>query len=238
MAKKKRKFTIPGYTPDYYNIAQNDAGYQQFHAGQVANSAADKATRNQGILAQLIQFGALPEGGLGDVGDFGVTPEQQAAINASTASGQSQTAQMQFGHNKSLQDLQDTLAARGIMRSGALGSGLNLEQQRYSNEQSSNRQKLLALLAELQGTFAGAEAGRTSDDATELGSVVSNLQNSGLYEPRPSHEVTATKVGDNLYQDESGNYYDQDGNSVDLTARALHGGRRRRRARYQPGYRP
>ena len=239
MAKRRHiSVNTPGWQPDWQSLIQTDPTYQQYQLGQQAQSTADKASRNTGIFQQLAQFGAVPPGGLGDLGDFQLTPEQVAAIGAGTQAGTSDVAQMQRAHDKNIQDLQDMLAARGVLRSGALGVGLNQEQTRYATDQQAQREKLLGVLAGLQAAFAQAESGRATDLSTQAQATADRLQQSGLYKPKLSQKVQATRVGNNLYRDADGNYYDRNGNTVDLAARALHGGRHRTHGRYGPGNRP
>jgi len=228
--RKKRKSifgTIPGYTPDYPSLIENDPTYHQFVVGQQGQSTIGRNARNTGIFQKLLAYGAVPAGA--DLGDFNLTPEQMAAIQANATAGIS--GQLGKQHNVEVQNLQDVLASRGMLRSGGLGVGLTQEQaadsqrrsQALSNESGSG---LLDILQGLQTAFADAEQDRYDKRYGPGGAAEttqSRLMASGLYEPRAARKVKAFKVGPNLYRDANGNYYDRHGKPIVSGAKPVHG---------------
>ena len=220
MSKKKKNKGInvlvpgTGYTPNYQDLIQSDPNYISYVGAQQAQANRERNARDQGIVDQLIQFGAIPPGGLPS--DLLLSPDQIAALNANTASGQSTSARLQQGHNAAVQNLQDMLAARGMLRSGSLGSGLNLEQQDYTQRQSDARQKMMDIITGLVNAFATAQGQRATDRATYAGTVEQQLIDSGLYKPRDPTKAVAHRIGPGLYQDDFGNYYDAQGNVVQI----------------------
>lgn len=236
--KKKIKVNIPGYTPDYNYLLQNDPSYVQYGANQGVQSAGGKTNRNQGIIQQLVQFGQLPDLTGIDLGDFGIDQATMDAISANTRGGGSKVAQMDKDYATEVQSLQDMLAARGMLRSGSLGTGLRLEQDEYALEQKTAREALLAALQGLQDEFADAESDRDADLLEYGESIGKRIRDANP--PRESRTSTATRIGNNLYQDADGNYYDRAGNVVHPEGRKL---RRRvvvrrprpRTPRYGPG---
>jgi len=235
MPKKKRKFlnvTIPGYDPNWKSLIENDPTYQAFKHGQEADHIRDLGYRNSQVIEQLIKFGGDPSLLLGPQGsglsEYGITPEQIAAAQNNP---NSTTNQLAFGHKKNIQDLQDALAARGIIRSGGLVSGLNLEQKNYAAAQAKERQDALDFIAGLQKAFADAEGKRATDLAGEAGNTQGRLQDTGLYEHRDARTVKAFRdPATGLYKDGEGNYYDANGNPTDPAS-----GRIRRRIKRRQG---
>lgn len=207
---------IPGYTPDWKAILENDPNYQQFRGRQAGVSAAQKAARNAKIIKDLIAFGALPDLQGVDLGDFGIDEATRAAIAANTNPNTSTTARLQREHAAGVQALQDMLAARGMLRSGSLGVGLGQEQERFTGAQTNARQQLLNLLAGYQSDFASDEAQREQDLAEYGEKIKDDLEESGLYEPREASTVKARRDPNHpgLYVDDQGHYYDRNGNPV------------------------
>lgn len=223
--------TTPGWEPDWQSLINSDYGYQNTLGKNLAASASDKATRNAGLIQGLINFGGLPNLAGVDLGDFNIDPSVRAAIEANTSAGLSQTAELQRQHNKDVQDLQDVLAARGILRSGALGVGLGQEQTRYAGAQEDARQKLLALLGQLQGSFSAAEGGRASDLAAAASDAFDRAYKNPANRGRRGGSIKAHRdPASGLYVDANGNYYDRHGNHVSSPSDNAF----RRSARYRP----
>ena len=209
---------IPGFTPNWSSILSNDPRYVQKKNTLAGQSAAAKAARNAAMIQKLIAFGGIPDltaGDSGAFGDFQIDDATRQAILANTNPNTSTTAKLKRQNEANIQALQDMLAARGMLRSGSLGTGLRLEQEDYAGKQTNALTELLGLLAGDQSAFATGEAGREADLSAYGEQITDDLKDSGLYDPREGSTVTAQRdPATGLYRDANGNYYDENGQLV------------------------
>ncbi|HEY5990915.1 MAG TPA: hypothetical protein VIV12_31645 [Streptosporangiaceae bacterium] len=146
--------TGPAYTPpavDYASLIQSMlAPLQQEAKGM---TAADKAA----LLAQqrraIIQFGeAIPGSNVGK--------EALGSALQNTRAGLSITARVNQAHLDAIRQLTNTLAARGLLRSGETGYQTGREQQAYGTAQYDARQKVLDYLSGIQSAYDQAQQQR------------------------------------------------------------------------------
>ena len=164
----------PAATPappvDYRSLILNDPMYQQQVAQYSADLVQAAAERKANIDQALVHFGEVPNltnaiSGLGLSPASGLFQSLQTDIDPATvrsaqgltSAGLSTVARLQRGHNTTMDNLMSTLAARGIVRSGATGVGTNLENQNYIGAQYDARQTLLNYLSGVQAAYAAAQ---------------------------------------------------------------------------------
>lgn len=162
--------TPPPAPTNYLQNIENDPLYQQSMSALNAQGIADAAQRKGATDQALIQFGEIPN--LSDaLNGFGLSQNSPAyqmlsqdidaattkAAAGLTSSGLSTVAQLTKGHNTALDSLMNTLAARGIVRSGSTGVGVGLENQNYLKSQYDARSSLLQYLSGVQSAYTSAQ---------------------------------------------------------------------------------
>jgi hypothetical protein len=157
--------TIPGFTPDYASLIQNDPIFGQLKADLSANGIQDAAARAAAIQRGLIQFGEVPSfNGLAGLNqdwlssDVNDTTRQLAQQN--TASGMSVVARQQKQYQDNIRSIKNALAARGALRSGETGYQLGEAQRGFDTAQFDARQELLDYIMGAQQGFLAAERQR------------------------------------------------------------------------------
>lgn len=154
----------PTSAADYYlQLIQSDPGYLQIKAALEASRVSAAAQRASDVQRALIDFGIVPEGFLSeDVSDLTRNLAQQ-----STSSGLSVAARLQKAHQDSVRNIQNNLAARGILQSGETGFQLGEQQLASAQAQHDATKQLLDYLAGVQAAFAQGEAerGQTAAEA-------------------------------------------------------------------------
>lgn len=174
--------------PTFAQILANDPMYQAAIAGLGAQSVSDRASLTAARQRALIQFGAIPNfpsyAGVGDVG-ADITPGVRSLADQNTAAGLSTEARLAEADKIAQQQLVDSLAARGMYRSGALGSGLGKEQLDYTRQQYDATQKLLDYLAGVQTAFTQAENARIAAENAAKGDALNRAAASNPVVPTP-----------------------------------------------------
>lgn len=173
----------PGVTPPPQQPGYDQTGgYGGYQAPQVDYSAllqsllaplqaeaagmskADAAALRAAQQRAVIQFGSSLEGadpGLVGAG-FGKAIDQRTLglAQKNTAAGLSISSRLGTAHQDAVNQIRNTLAARGLLRSGETGYQLGREQTAYTQSQYDSRQKILDYLAGIQSAFQTAEQQR------------------------------------------------------------------------------
>ena len=166
---------------DYMGNILNDPIYKQEMAAIAAQGIASAAQRKGSIDRALISFGEVPNLSNAITG-LGLSPSsglfssinsdvdqmtRQAAAGL-TQSGLSTVAKLATGHTTALDTLMSQLAARGIVRSGATGVGVGLENTNYAQGQYDARSNLLSYLSGVQQAWEQAKAQQDAAAALAL----------------------------------------------------------------------
>ena len=152
----------------YQALINADAEYSQYGAMTTAQSQADKAARDTAMRRSLEEFGQMPDFGA-SASSMGLsaadlasiyTPEAQGIANANTAGGTSTVARLKQAYADAQRNAINTLASRGMLRSGDTGYALNKASQTNTQSQLDARKTLLDYLAGAQSGYAEAEKTR------------------------------------------------------------------------------
>jgi hypothetical protein len=186
--------TIPGTTPttyqtttppppatssvDYGKLLAGDPILGQALAGINANGVTNQAQLQAAQQRALIQYGGTPAGPLPGGATIDPTTAQLAAQN--TAAGTSTTANLSRAYQQAQQTDNASLAARGLLRSGAFGQHAAEDLQNYNQ---AGYQATGALTDYLQGLYSGylqqqqalqAQSASASNDA--LNRIITQIQ--------------------------------------------------------------
>ena len=151
---------------DPYNIA-NDPAYAQALADEQAALAAAASQRDSAINQALIQFGQVPDFasiakqlGLSDdqINSISgsINPETGALADQFTQSGDSVLGQLRHAHDVALAQLRASLAARGMLESGATGVGTGIDNENYQHGLSQAYQQLLGSLLGYENDYTNS----------------------------------------------------------------------------------
>lgn len=187
--------TKPGTSPpDYATIIANDPGLVALRAALAAGNITADEFRRQAIRRALQAYGAVPEGLSDPFGD--VDPLTRNLAEKNTAEGLSTVAQEDRAHQLAVQQLQNVLAARGMLQSGGLGVGLGLEAQSDKQTRSKDVAQLLDYLNGQAAAYAEhinqsklQEAGGISDATTRA--YTNNPDTSGGVTKPGTYTVTS-----------------------------------------------
>lgn len=162
--------TIPGFTPDYKSLIQQALGPLTAQLG--AEGISDAASRDAALTRGIVQFGepltlegaaqTFGQGFVDESGLGGLLPEANRLAQANTDSGMSYTARSKQAMEKAVQQIRDSLAARGLLRSSALGNELQGQQREFETSQYDARQQLADYAAGLQQAFVQSQRSRQS----------------------------------------------------------------------------
>ena len=147
-SKPPGSIKIPGFTPDYQNLIQQDPYFAQVRDMLSAQSAAEAAQNESRLGQAFINFGEAPEG------------YDPTVAGAASNNPFSTIAQLQRQHEQNTRAQKNQLAARGILQSGELGYQLGEENNNYLGSQYEARQQLLDFISGVQSAFAQAEQNR------------------------------------------------------------------------------
>lgn len=148
--------SVPGFIPDYASLIANDPMLKQTQADLGANNVTDAASRNAAINRALVQFGAVPDaqkassvlgidfGSLIDPTTTGLAAKNQFSTEA----------QIEKANKQGISQLRQALAARGGLRSGALGIGLQQLTDARGQAENDATQQLLDALSGYQSQYA------------------------------------------------------------------------------------
>lgn len=212
-----------GSSSDYQTQLQNDLILQQqlagINAGSTAHAAQLAALRRQA----LAQFGQIPTNLNGTMtGDVNSDIDQTTRdlANTATQSGMSTVAQLQKAYQTQQEGDNSSLAARGMIRSGALGQHANLDLTAYQQSQGDATQKLLDYLSSAYQTYLGQQATDQSSavDATNqaLQRIIAQI-NAG-YVPAAASAPVAYGGGDASQGSSGGDTTPQDASPLAFQA--------------------
>lgn len=169
--------------PDYRSIILGDPLYNQTRVDLQAQAAAQRATGREALTQSVVDFGALPPDVAKRMAALGVLDPAAAALaRAATSEGLSQTAIMERDHESGLKQVQDTLAARGMLTSGGTGLGVADENQQFKVAQYTARRNLLNTIAKWQAQMAEGGNTRSRELAAALQAAAARAQQ--LYSAR------------------------------------------------------
>ena len=159
---------LPGYTPDYRSLISQALAPLQAQLG--AEGSADAASRNAALIRGIGQFGeqfdpttaqaAFGQDFYRQAGLEGWLPQANLLAGQNTQAGFSISSRLKTAFEKSVQQIQDALAARGLLRSGATGTALQGAQKEYEGGQYDARQSLMDYLSSAQQGFVAGERAR------------------------------------------------------------------------------
>lgn len=159
---------VAGFTPDYKTLIQQALAPLQAQLG--AEGSADAATRNAQLVRGIGQFGeqfdpasaqaAFGQDFYNQAGMEGLLPQANQLAAQNTAGGFSVSSKLKSALEKSMQQIQDALAGRGMLRSGATGVALQGAQKEFEQGQYDARQSLTDYLSSAQQGFVAGERAR------------------------------------------------------------------------------
>lgn len=197
---------IPGFTPDYQSLIQQDPYFAQVRDALSAQSASDAAQRDKQLGQAFINFGEAPAGYESLVGDA-------AANNPFSA-----LAQLQRAYEQNTRNTKNQLASRGILQSGETGYQLGNENRDYLQNQYEARQQLLDFLNGVEAAFASNEQNR-SNELIQAGQQAYQNQ-VGLPQNTPTSPFRANLLaswhGGAYYKGKDGKLYDAQGQALNV----------------------
>lgn len=217
---------VPGFTPDYKSLIASDPGLLQAEAGLQASGVANLADRNAAFQTNVIDYGQLPDlnkaaSALGlsasDLQSI-LGPDVGKLAQENTQAGTSILARLNAANAKTIEGIKNSLAARGIYRSGETGYQLGQQNQAYTNSQYDATKSLLGSLAGLQNSYVSAEQARQMALAQAASDAADRVQREYPGNPgtpavpgTTANWVGADTAGQNVYQDSNGYLYNPDG---------------------------
>lgn len=202
---------------DYMRLIESDPVYQQTIANEKAASIADAGQLGSGILSALVNRGVVPD--LAGIGSkLGLSPAvldwirnnvnlgQASALAASgNKAGTSLQSQLDQEHKTALGNISDTLAARGLLRSGATPELTGNEAQRYKLANYNADKALADYISGAYAAFTNNEHGRQGELTSALTDAYTRaLQGLGSAAPpslatpaAPASSVPETTIGGN-----------------------------------------
>lgn len=217
----------PASTPDWKALMNSDPGLLQAEADLGASGISNAADRNAAFQRNIIDYGQLPDLnsaalalGLSQSDLQGILGDKTGQLaQENTQAGTSILARLNADNQKTIQSIKNTLAARGLYRSGETGYQLGQQNQNYTNSQYGANKSLLESLANAQGQYVNSEQQRQ----IALAQAASDAANRAYqnYQGSPGTPatagVTASYVGPDthgnyVYQTPDGSLYGGDGN--------------------------
>lgn len=158
---------------EWYNqILANDPLLKQANANIAAGGVQNQAQLQAAQARALAQYGNVPSGSLPGVSEIDQTTRDLAAQN--TAAGTSTYAQLQRALNVANQSSNASLAARGMLRSGAFGQHGAENLLNYNISQSGAVGKLMDYL---QGLYSGYLSQQQQLEAQRQSAIQTALAN-------------------------------------------------------------
>jgi hypothetical protein len=186
----------------YLAVLKNDPFYRQSVADVHAANAADSAQLGSGIMSALAARGSVPD--LQAVaGQLGLSPQvikwimsnvdlghASALASEGNAAGTTTQAQLDLAHNTNLENIGDSLAARGMLQSGATPQEEGAEAQNYKLGNFNADQALASYLNGAFSSFAAAKQKNALGLNTALQQAYQRaLQFYGTNPPPPVHNA-------------------------------------------------
>jgi hypothetical protein len=164
----------PSSGPDYGALLANDPILGQALAGFNAQGVQNKAALTAQQQRALIQYGRVPSLDLSAYGaSIDPTTAQLAAQN--TAAGTSTVANLQRAYQLAQQGSDASLAARGMLRSGAYGQHSAENLQGYNTAGYQADQQLMDYLQGLYSGYLQQQQGLQSQGASATSDALSRL---------------------------------------------------------------
>lgn len=198
---------IPGYHPDLSGGVMGDFETQAAQNAIAAANAADAAGAKASINALAVGWG----GDLANMVKSGLIDQKTA--DAAKANQFSQMANLQHALDQGGGQLQNQLAARGILNSGALSSGNTQLQYQYQGQTQQGLQDLMSKVNEIRHQQASAAADRQGSLAGVYGDVASRLSQDPAYQAIPDQQAF-WDASTGSYVDDWGRRYNQQGQRV------------------------
>lgn len=213
---------VPGSTPDYKSLIANDPGLLMAEADLQASGVANIADRNAVFQRNVIDYGQLPDLtkaasalGLSPAALQGILGGQTGHLaQENTQAGTSILARLNSMNSKTIQQIKNALAARGMYRSGETGYQLGQQSQAYTNSQSDATKQLLDSLSSAQGQYVSAEQQRQIALAQAASDAANRAYMSNPSTP-PSQGTASfayTDANGNAVYSFGGSFYDVNGN--------------------------
>lgn len=149
--------------PDYTSQIYGDPNYISLRNLIQAQSAAEAAQRRAAVQQAVINYGAVPQapGGINSQWWSADLPSTVGALaDQNTAAGLSTLARLARWNETQTRQIQNGLAARGMMQSGELGYQLGEQGLGYRQQQYDAAQDLLAKLFGVYSSSASNEQQR------------------------------------------------------------------------------
>lgn len=199
---------IPGFTPNYQDLIQNDPYFAQIRDMLSAQSQSE-AAQNQSQLGQaFINFGETPQG------------YDPTVAGAASNNPYSTLAQMKQAHEQNLRSERNQLAARGILQSGEHGYQMGQENNDYLQNQYQARTELLDFINGVQAAFAQNENNRQGQLVQAGQQAYQNQM--GLPQNQPTSGFNANLASQwghgSYYKGKDGNLYGQNGQAINTQA--------------------
>jgi hypothetical protein len=213
-----------GYTPDYGSLLASDPQFLQAQTDVRGQQGAAAAARKAATAKILAQLGIAPDfnSALAGLGlnqsylgqDFGGV--EQGLARQMTEQGLSTTAQLNKQHETMTNSLVDMLAARGSLRSGGLGSGLSVENQRDKQAQFDALQAALNQIGQVQGGY--------NDVVQQGATVLGTAGDAAVQRQIQLHPAVGGGSIQAVYDESTGLYKSADGAFFNADGSATHPG--------------
>jgi hypothetical protein len=179
----------------------------QLKADFAAQKVSDLAGRDAGVRRGIIDFGEAPDfsqalGTLGFDPRQVIDPATLSLAEQNTTAGLSAKARIEKANKDTLRQIKNSLAARGLLRSGELGHQLGEQDLRHNQAQFDARRTLLDYLAGVQKAYADSERQRQMAwwqammaAAGQGGRGGSGAGTTRPPEPAPPENIEATELG-------------------------------------------
>ncbi|MCR4340516.1 MAG: hypothetical protein NUW01_11615 [Gemmatimonadaceae bacterium] len=204
---------LPGFTPDYKSLISQALGPLSAQLG--AEGSADLASRNAGLIRGMAQFGEefdpagaqaafgqdfYNQAGMGDI-----LGQANALAAENTKAGFSVAARQKSAFEKSVQQIRDALAARGMLRSGATGVALQGAQKEFDTGQYDARMQLADYAASVQQGYVQGQRQRAAqleqaqrEEAERQARLNPAVGSRTVYPGDPGYPVTPTAATPSL----------------------------------------
>lgn len=203
---------------DYASQLANDPGLQSQLAAINAQGTSNAANLTAEQQRALAQYGQIPDNlgqYAGSIGQVNVDQTTRDLANAATQGGVSTVAQLLKAYQNQQQGDNASLAARGMLRSGALGQHANLDLTAYQQSQYDATQKLLDYLGSAYQNFLGQQSQGQTAAANATNQALQNLIaqiNAGQLGAAPNGPVNAPDTSQ-PYQDAGPGGYTEQGSN-------------------------
>lgn len=159
--------------PDYAALLSSDPILQQAIGAINAQGVKDQADVTAQRRQALIGYGGVPEGA--GVGDDVADPATRQLAQQSTEAGLSTLARLKHGYEQNQGGDISSLAARGMLHSGAFRQHSMENLLGYQTSTADAQQDLLSRLSGISGAFRDRQQGRADSVGKESGSALQRL---------------------------------------------------------------